>query len=149
MERSSAIPSELIVDTSFLLPYVGIKVRGLDESIIERRQIHYPSIMLIELLAVIVKEAKKANLPKLPERAVGGLTFILSNVSLIPFEVLDVNLVYEVISKGWNDIFDAVLYSASVSTGLPLLSMDRTFYEFLRANGFDTGNFVLYQQLGK
>ena len=144
MERSSAVPSELIVDTSFLLPYVGIKVRGLDESVLDGKQIHYPSLMLIELLAVIIKEAKKVRLPKLPDRAIEGLTFVLSNVSLVPFEILDVNLVYEVINKGWNDVFDAVLYSASISTGLPLLSMDRTFYGFLRANEFDTSNFVLY-----
>ncbi|TRM74457.1 PIN domain-containing protein, partial [Sulfolobus sp. E5] len=49
MEKRLLNHSELIVDTSFLLPFVGIKVKGIDERLLEGKRIYYPSLMLTEL----------------------------------------------------------------------------------------------------
>ena len=146
LEKKLVNLSELIVDTSFLLPFVGIKVRGVDVSQLEGKVLYYPSLMLTELLAVIIKEARKLKLVNIPEEAIKGLSYILSEVRLIPLNQLDINLIYEVVNRGWSDIFDSILYSASVSTGLPLITLDYSFYEFLHRNGFETNNLIIIKE---
>lgn len=81
MEKRLANLSELIVDTSFLLPLVGIKVKGIKDELLEGKAIYYPSLMLTELLAVIFKEAKKLKLGKVPEEAMKGLIYVLNKFS--------------------------------------------------------------------
>ncbi|ACP56171.1 PIN domain-containing protein [Saccharolobus islandicus] len=143
MEKRLAGLSELIVDTSFLLPLVGIKVKGIKDELLERRAIYYPNLMLTELLAVIFKEAKKLKLDKVPEEAMKGLIYVLSNVKLIPIEELEIETIYEILNKGWKDIFDAILYTAYKSTKIPLITMDKSFYNFLKEKGIDAKGVIL------
>ncbi|AOL16479.1 PIN domain-containing protein [Sulfolobus sp. A20] len=141
MEKRLLNHSELIVDTSFLLPFVGIKVKGIDERLLEGKRIYYPSLMLTELIAVIMKEVRKLKLKKIPEEAIKGLFYINSTVNFITLE--DLNLVYEIISEGWNDIFDAILYSSYASTKIPLITLDKMFYDFLNKKGFNVSEIIL------
>ncbi|ACP46611.1 conserved hypothetical protein [Sulfolobus islandicus Y.G.57.14] len=143
MEKRLAGLSELIVDTSFLLPLVGIKVKGIKDELLEGRAIYYPNLMLTELLAVIFKEAKKLKLDKVPEEAMKGLIYVLSNVKLIPIEELEIETIYEILNKGWKDIFDAILYTAYKSTKIPLITMDKSFYNFLKEKGIDAKGVIL------
>ncbi|QXJ28493.1 PIN domain-containing protein [Saccharolobus shibatae] len=143
MEKRLANLSELIVDTSFLLPLVGIKVKGIKDELLEGKAIYYPSLMLTELLAVIFKEAKKLKLGKVPEEAMKGLIYVLSNVKLIPIEELEIEMIYEILNKGWSDIFDATLYTAYESTKIPLITMDKSFYNFLKEKGIDVKGIIL------
>ncbi|ACP36374.1 conserved hypothetical protein [Sulfolobus islandicus L.S.2.15] len=143
MEKRLAGLSELIVDTSFLLPLVGIKVKGIKDELLEGRAIYYPNLMLTELLAVIFKEAKKLKLDKVPEEAMKGLIYVLSNVKLIPIEELEIETIYEILNKGWKDIFDAILYTAYKSTKIPLVTMDKSFYNFLKEKGIDAKGVIL------
>ncbi|QIW23765.1 PIN domain-containing protein [Sulfolobus sp. S-194] len=143
MEKRLANLSELIVDTSFLLPLVGIRVKGVEINLLEGKAIYYPSLMLTELLAIMFKEAKKLKLSKLPEEAMKGLIYILSNVRLIPIEELEIEIIYEILNKGWNDIFDAILYTAYKSTEIPLVTMDKSFYSFLKEKGIDIKGIIL------
>lgn len=143
MEKRLAGLSELIIDTSFLLPLVGIKVKGIQDELLEGRAIYYPNLMLTELLAVIFKEAKKLRLDKVPEEAMKGLIYVLSNVKLIPIEELEIETIYEILNKGWKDIFDAILYTAYKSTKIPLITMDKSFYNFLKEKGIDAKGVIL------
>ncbi|ACP38966.1 conserved hypothetical protein [Sulfolobus islandicus M.14.25] len=143
MEKRLASLSELIVDTSFLLPLVGIKVKGIKDELLEGRAICYPNLVLTELLAVIFKEAKKLKLDKVPEEAMKGLIYVLSNVKLIPIEELEIETIYEILNKGWKDIFDAILYTAYKSTKIPLITMDKSFYNFLKEKGIDAKGVIL------
>ncbi|ADB88143.1 PIN domain-containing protein [Saccharolobus islandicus] len=143
MEKRLAGLSELIVDTSFLLPLVGIKVKGIKDELLEGRAIYYPNLMLTELLAVIFKEAKKLKLDKVPEEAMKGLIYVLSNVKLIPIEELEIETIYEILNKGWKDILDAILYTAYKSTKIPLITMDKSFYNFLKEKGIDAKGVIL------
>jgi predicted nucleic acid-binding protein len=143
LEKRLAGLSELIVDTSFLLPLVGIKVKGIKDELLEGRAIYYPNLMLTELLAVIFKEAKKLKLDKVPEEAMKGLIYVLSNVKLIPIEELEIETIYEILNKGWKDIFDAILYTAYKSTKIPLITMDKSFYNFLKEKGIDAKGVIL------
>ncbi|BFI76490.1 PIN domain-containing protein [Sulfurisphaera ohwakuensis] len=144
MEKRLADLSELIVDTSFLLPLVGIKVKGIRDDLLEGKLIYYPNLMLTELLAVIFKEVKKLNLDKIPAEAIKGLTYVLSNVNLIPIEELEIEIIYEILNKGWNDIFDAILYAAYKSTQIPVITMDKSFYNFLKDKGIEVRGIILF-----
>ncbi|QGR19727.1 PIN domain-containing protein [Stygiolobus azoricus] len=143
MERRLLELSELIVDTSFLLPFVGIKVRGVKEDLLEGKTLYYPSLILTELLAVIIKELKKLRLKKVPEDVIKGLSYINANVRLISLDQTDIVTVFQIMNSGWNDIFDAILYSAYKSTGIPMLTMDKSFYNFLSTKGLETSGVIL------
>ncbi|BCU69664.1 PIN domain-containing protein [Stygiolobus caldivivus] len=143
MEKRLAKLSELIVDTLFLLPFVGVKVRCVKEDLLEGKSLYYPSLMLTELIAVIIKEVKKLKIKEVPEDVIKGLSYITANVRLIPLDQTDISTVFQIINTGWNDIFDAILYSAYKSTGLPLLTMDKSFYDFLNAKGLETRGVIL------
>lgn len=122
---------------------MGIKVKGIKDELLEGRAIYYPNLMLTELLAVIFKEAKKLKLDKVPEEAMKGLIYVLSNVKLIPIEELEIETIYEILNKGWKDIFDAILYTAYKSTKIPLITMDKSFYNFLKEKGIDAKGVIL------
>ncbi|TRM74778.1 PIN domain-containing protein, partial [Sulfolobus sp. E5] len=109
--------------------------------LLEGKRIYYPSLMLTELIAVIMKEVRKLKLKKIPEEAIKGLFYINSTVNFITLE--DLNLVYEIISEGWNDIFDAILYSSYASTKIPLITLDKMFYDFLNKKGFNVSEIIL------
>lgn len=143
MEKRLAELSELIVDTSFLLPFVGIKIRGVKEDLLDDKILYYPSLMMTELMAVIVKEVKKLKLKEVPEDVLNGLRYITANVRLISIDQINLAIVFQIINSGWNDIFDAILYSAYKSTGIPLLTMDKSFYSFLNEKGLETNGIIL------
>jgi hypothetical protein len=123
-------PSEVIVDTSFILPMVGVKVRGVDLRLLADKTLCYPQLMLIELLAVMVKEAKALSLQFLPQNALRGFLNVLysGEVKILSPTPDDVQIVYDVIRSGWKDIFDAVLYATSVTTNTSALTLHRGFY---------------------
>ncbi|BBD73346.1 PIN domain-containing protein [Sulfodiicoccus acidiphilus] len=144
MERKLADLSELIVDTTFLLPFLGVKVRGIEsDRLLEGRTVYYPSLMLVELLAVVFKEAKRLKLRKVPEEAIVGLSYLVSSLRFVNLEGQDVQVAYDVVSRGWNDVFDATLYSAHATTKVPVVTADRSFYDFLKRNGFDVDGVIL------
>ena len=85
--------SSIIVDTTYLLPIVGLRVKGLNredyEYILENYRLFYPTLLLTELSAVIVKQARKKKLEKLPKQAVEGLNSIiyLEVINLVSLDV--------------------------------------------------------------
>ncbi len=137
MEKKLAEVSKLVVDTSFILPYLGIKVKEIKEELLEDKVIYYPLLLIVELIAVVIKETKKRNLENVPYEASRGLSYVLSRINLIELGSEDLRIIYPVSKKGWNDIFDLLLYSTSIRKKLPLLTLDKEFVEFLANNGFD------------
>ncbi|MEM1626376.1 MAG: PIN domain-containing protein [Sulfolobaceae archaeon] len=143
MAKKSLEASELIVDTSFLLPYLGIKVKEISDLNLDDKKLYYPALMLTELFAVVIKEAKKVGLEDLPKEAIDGFLYINYGINLIQPSEYDLSLAYKIIKKGWSDIFDAILYSTHVRTQLPVITLDRKFIEFLIKYNFDVKNIIL------
>jgi len=131
------------LDTSFLLPYLGIKVVGVDErdivEITEKHKLYYPLLLLVELQGVVFKEARKRSLREIPEKAVDGFISLVygERVEMLPPAEDDLNTSYDLILSGWNDIFDAILYAVSKRTKMRVLTMDTAFKNFLKEKGFD------------
>ena len=143
MERKLAEVSKLVVDTSFILPYLGIKVKEIKDELLEDKVIYYPLLLIVELIAVVIKEAKKRNLENIPDEASRGLSYVLSHINLIEPDSEDLRIIYTVSKKGWKDIFDLLLYATSIRKKLPLLTLDKEFVEFLANNGFDISNIIV------
>jgi predicted nucleic acid-binding protein len=131
------------LDTSFLLPYLGIKVVGVDErdivEITEKHKLYYPLLLLVELQGVVFKETRKRSLQEIPEKAVDGFISLVygERVEMLPPAEDDLNTSYDLILSGWNDIFDAILYAVSKRTKMRVLTMDTAFKSFLKEKGFD------------
>ena len=137
-----------IVDTSFLLPYVGLKVRGLSEELMNRLneiELYYPYIMIAELIGVIMREARKAKLSSIPKIALRGFNTIIYGEAIRIINPIDQDLeiAYTLITSGLNDIFDAILYSTSRRTGIKAITMDKALIKFLQQHNFDTNNLIL------
>ena len=128
-----------MVDTTFLLSYLGIRVRGLDEDVLSFLSPCYPIIMLVELLGVLYKEAKKKGLEELPEQALEGFNSIVygKEVKLIFPTEEDLRLGYEVMRRGWKDIFDVMLYATAKRLEIKALTMDSSFKNFLKESNLD------------
>jgi len=139
VRRSQKQSREFVVDTTFLLPYLGIRVRGLDEDVLSSLLPCYPIIMLVELLGVLYKEAKKKGLQELPEQALEGFNSIVygKDIKLIFPTEEDLCLGYEVMRRGWKDIFDVMLYATAKRLGIKALTMDSSFKSFLREAKLD------------
>ncbi|MBO3808426.1 MAG: PIN domain-containing protein [Candidatus Brockarchaeota archaeon] len=139
-------PRKLILDTSFILPYLGIRVISIEEEdlekITENYELHYPLLLLVELQGVVFKEAKKLSLKEIPKKAINGFISLVygEHVKMIPPAEEDLNTSYDLISSGWNDIFDAILYAVSKRTRIKVLTMDTAFRKFLKENKFDQSN---------
>ncbi|MEM2940539.1 MAG: PIN domain-containing protein [Thermoproteota archaeon] len=145
MEKRSRdnYPRKLILDTSFILPYLGVKVIGIDEKdlgkITENYEPYYPLLLLVELQGVVFKEARKLSLKEIPKKAIDSFISLVygEHVKMIPPAEEDLNTSYELISSGWNDIFDTILYAVSKRTRIKVLTMDTAFRNFLKEKKFD------------
>jgi len=140
--------SEVIVDTSFLLPYIGLRVKEVSYDVInELREIkiHYPYLMLPELIGAVIKVAKKMGLENIPRYALRSFNSLVygDEINLITPTEEDLRIAYELVRAGLSDLFDAILYATAERTGIKALTMDEELIEFLRNHGFRVDNLIL------
>jgi len=143
---------KVIVDTSFLLPYVGLKVREISDEVMEWLkgiELHYPYAMIPELMGTVIKVARKMKLRSIPESALRGLNLIIYGgfIRLITPTDQDLSIAYDLVKSGLGDLFDAILYATSKRTGITAITLDEALIEFLKKHGLSTGNMLLLTQL--
>lgn len=126
----------MVLDTSFLLPFLGVKVRGVDdrvlrkiEEIATRRgtlQLCYHELMLPELIAKAFSTSLRKGLETVPEKAIEGFLSVSSGMFI---EVLattreDLEIAYTLRMAGHGDFFDCIAYAAAKSRRGRLLTLD-------------------------
>ena len=139
---------KVVLDTSFLLPYVGLRVKEIPDNVVEllkEVELYYPYAMISELIGVIFKVARKMGLRSIPELALRGFNSIVYGgvINLIYPVDRDLSIAYELIRSGLSDVFDAILYATSKRTGIKAVTTDKTLVDFLRARGFSIDNLIL------
>jgi len=157
LARSSrgARSGELLLDTTYLLPYLGIRVRGVEPRRLDRTlrsyRLLYPLVMLAELEGVLYKVGRDMGVDDLPRAALDGFNSIVHGalVELVPPTDEDLEIAYRVISAGWSDLFDAALYATAERLGVQALTLDDRFREFLRRAGFNHRRLVSHRELGR
>ncbi len=140
--------NSLILDTSFILPYVGIKVKEVDSEIFTQFKsvkLYYPYALIPELIGVIFKVSMRMGLEKIPNNALIRFNTIVygGDITLITPKSEDIEIAYNLIKKGLKDLFDALLYSTSIRTDIKIITGDRRLVEFLRENGLETRNIIM------
>ena len=151
--RGKSSKKRLILDTTYVLPILGIEVRGLDHEILnrllQRYELCYPALLLTELKGVVLKEVRKRGLKEVPEQATRGLDYLVYSgaINIILPTGEDLKIMYELLRHGWKDIFDLLLYATAVRTDSRVLTMDRSFKEFLKRHGFRHELLITHREL--
>lgn len=146
--------SEVIVlDTSLILPFFGIRVKEISERVITKIELlskkytfAYPVVLLPELLGIIVKLFGD----EIPPQVKDAMSSLLKEAGiklLIP--TIDATLIaLSIRNRGHKDIFDCMLYSMAKAIDATLITLDEELVLFLKRNGFDVSfikgpNFIL------
>lgn len=132
---------KIILDTTYVLPILGIEVEGLDRDILDhliKYELYYPALLLVELESVVLKEARKRGLKSIPEQAIKGLNFLIysGEINIVAPTGEDLKVMYELLRRGWKDIFDLSLYATAIRIDSRVLTMDKSFKKFLKDHGF-------------
>ena len=133
---------KVLLDTSFLLPTVGIDakrevLRGLEGLAHMRVQACFSRFSIMELLYAAKKFKKSGAFDK--ARFEDGLRSILDGGTYERAEEgSDAFLrADELRDLGHADILDNILYASSVTNGLKLLTVDQELRSFIRGHGLE------------
>jgi predicted nucleic acid-binding protein len=133
---------KILLDTSFILPTLGIDVGGevkanlkkLDEVKVE---IYYSRFSILESLWVVAKLMKNQALDM--ERFTQGLKSVMESGRYVKVEenvqtFIDAFKLYKL---GHRDIIDDMLYATSINFNLKFLTLDTELKEFIQSKGLN------------
>jgi len=143
--------SRILLDTTYLLPIVGINVSGVEEtlSILEKLyrsksvEIFYTQFSILEIIG------KLSRLDYDRRRVEIGLKAIRSRFKMISPTTRGYIEALELRKKGFRDLIDLLLYTTSKTRRLLLLTRDVALVEFLKRIGEETTNIVLEEEFIK
>ncbi len=137
----------ILLDSTYLLPIIGIDVVGLEETLTILKELYdkglaeyyYTPFNLIEVLGKIAKTRYDEN------RVRQGLTAIVERFNLV-FPTIEGYLkALKLRTLGHRDFIDLLLYTTSLTRGLKFLTRDRDLIEFLNRVGEDI-DVILYEE---
>ncbi len=148
--------TRLVVDTSFLLPILGIEVEEVSEEVIRRLgelagkvKLLYPVPLLVELVGKAAKKAAEQGLRGLPQEAVKGLELILSGAFIevtVP-SASALSLAARMWAEGHRDLLDDIAYACSLDLNAYFLTIDYKLVEFLKRHNYPTDNVIGVEEL--
>ncbi len=128
---------KILLDTSFLLPTLGIDVKGevlecLGRLVEKKAELYYSSFSILESLWIAIRLMRDKSLDV--ERFNEGLRSIIEGGRYVKVEesseaFREALRLYSLESR---DIIDNILYATSSSLGLKLLTLDKELKEFIR-----------------
>jgi len=136
---------KILLDTSFVLPFFGIEVENIPDSVVDKivfkgnLDFIYPKLMLVELIAVISKKVKEINqIPKFIEERIESL-LISSDIKIIDPKPKHLVYALKLRKLGHPDIFDCLAYATAVIENSLFLTVDKNFINFLKDNDLNVG----------
>ena len=144
-----ARPLRLLLDTTYILPSLGVEVEGVEPALEALRrlrgageaELYYSSFSLLEAVA------KTSRLPVPPAAVEAGLLAITTGYQEAGPTVDAWMLALELRRAGLRDMIDAILYSTAEALGLRLLTRDKALIEFLRRNGYPLNPVMTEEEL--
>jgi predicted nucleic acid-binding protein len=146
---------KIVLDTTYLLPLTGIRVRGISdgvvECIIDKYEAYYPAAMLAELEAVLLREAARRGFAGVPREAVEALNTIVysGRIRLLMPRGEELEIMSTLHREGWRDIFDSILYAAGSTLNARILTLDTSFKRFLEKIGMPYEHLVTHGDLDR
>ncbi len=123
---------EVLVDTTFLLPTLGVGVEEEAEEVIpllSSVRVYYVEVSILEAFWKYVKLGADAKVFE------EGLEAIRSTYELLTPGPRSYSLAMGLYSMGHRDLIDDLIYASSREFGVHLLTIDAAFLDFLRDNG--------------
>ena len=142
--NSSRSKTKILLDTTYLLPIVGIDVENVETPLTILRNlyglgevvIYYTPFNILEILGKLSRISYKAERVKL------GLRSIRESFKMIHPTIMGYMKALELRRKGFKDLIDLLLYTTSKTRKLEFLTRDEELIEFLRRVGEDVNNIV-------
>ena len=144
---------DVLLDTSFILPTLGVGVEevGADEletmrDVSKRTRFYCSHVSFVEILGLLGKSrnvddsAVRTGIKSLFESGVYRWVDPSSNA---------IQLALELRRKGHKDNIDNILYSVAFDSGMLFLSLDKELKSFLQKNSYDTDIIVNIKDLPK
>ncbi len=146
---SSGERIRLLLDTTYLLPIVGVWVEGVEEALLvleklyrsKRLEAFYTPFNLLEMIAKLSKMEVDARRVKL------GLRSIRESFRVTHPTPSGYLLALQLRRRGFRDLIDLLLYATARSRGLRLLTRDKSLVSFLEKNGEDLKHVMLEEEL--
>lgn len=126
---------QILLDTSFLLPFLGIDVGEVIAGVLHRLrdyELYYSELSLLEALWKIVKVVSFDKLDIVLE----GLTLIRRDLRLTQVDEKAVRTALELYKLGHRDLIDNLLYGISLSQNLKFLTIDRELVSLVKSNNY-------------
>lgn len=126
---------QILLDTSFLLPFLGIDVGEVIAGALHKLrdyELYYSELSLLEALWKIVKVVSFDKLDIVLE----GLTLIRRDLRLAQVDEKAVRTALELYKLGHRDLIDNLLYGISLSQNLKFLTIDRELVSFVKSNNY-------------
>jgi len=136
----------ILLDSTYLLPTFGVEVEGISDQdlkgmreLLLRGEVEFfcLSTTWIELIGKVHREAERAGIDAtgrfreaVKSLMEGGYYRWISPSSE------DIVIAFKLRRLGHRDIIDNLLYAASITRNMILLTMDRELKEFLKKNGY-------------
>ncbi len=150
---------EVLLDTTYLLPTFGVRVRGLDDGALSKlrelglsEEVKYycSPVVWVELIGKIAREAEARgeDLEDLVEESARSILESGFYRWIHPSKEA-VKLAYRMKKLGHRDVIDDLLYSIAFTEGKMFLSMDPAFRKFLEENGLETDILISHEDLFK
>ena len=142
MSGSRRGPLRILLDTSFLLPTLGIDTgrdvaRGLKRLSETNNQLHYSSFNILECLWQLARSAREETTSLEPTKL--GLRSIIEGRRYV--KTSDDSRVFNealgLYRMGHHDMIDNILYEVSLHNSLRFLTLDDTLREFILSKGLE------------
>jgi len=130
---------KLLLDSTYLLPIVGVEVEGIEEALIflkrlrdeEKAEYYYTPFNLFEIIGKLSRLNYDVN------RVTIGLTAIEEEFKLIQPTRQAYLKALTLRAKGYRDFIDLLLYATSQTSDIIFLTKDYTLIKFLKENHED------------
>ena len=141
---NSSAESKIVLDSTYILPILGIEVEDIEEALIILRKLsrnrettfYYTEYNIIEILGKISKVDYDSNTVD------RGLSLVQDEFKLIYPAIEGYIKALELKKKGFKDLIDLLLYTTSTTRNLIFLTRDDKLINFLERQGEDTGNII-------
>ena len=136
------VKPKILVDTSFLLPALGVEVEDEAMSVIplfRRLEVYYLEAGLLEAMWKMLRliPPSKYNRLKLGLEAIRETYHLLTPPAKAYIEAI------EIYRKGHRDYIDALHYATAKAERISFLTIDYRFLEFLESCGYEVEGIVV------
>ncbi len=138
---------KLLLDSTYLLPIVGVEVEGTKRVLMLLKklrslgilEIYYTPFNIIEILGKISKMKYDPSIVSM------GLKLIKEEFRQTQPTIDGYTKALKLKTKGFRDLIDLLLYTTSLTQNIEFLTRDKTLINFLKENKEDIKN-IIYEE---